>query len=249
MSNNIMDLPVPEINVPILARINETIINSKSFRIHPVYDLCGSSLDGFITHIVRKNPRRGSKKSNGYLSVAVRKRGESKFRSYQSHRFIWECYNGVIQGNKVVDHINDEKEDNRLCNLQLITQQQNCMKSAKNRDYSFAMKGHRNKKCVKAVNYSNNEVTYFDSIYATHQHLDINHSLIWMACGGLNGVKFCISKKDGCRYKFNYITKEELPEDHKRSLGKRGRKKKGIIRNKYVLDYQWKSKNEKTTVT
>jgi hypothetical protein len=226
MVKNILDAPIPEINVPILKPVNEIIINGKSFRIHPVYDLYGSSEDGFVTHIVRRNPRRGSKKSNGYLSVAVRKQVERKGKSYQSHRFIWECYNGVIQGNKVVDHINDEKEDNRLYNLQLITQQQNCMKSAKNRDYSFAMKGRRNKKCVKAVNYSNNEVTYFDSIYATRQHLDINHALIWMACGGLNGVKFCISKKDGCRYKFNYITKEELPEDYKKSSGKHKKKRK-----------------------
>ena len=60
------------------------------------------------------------------------------------HRFIWECFNGLIPEGKVIDHINNDKKDNRLCNLQIMTQQQNCKKSAKNRDYSFAAKNHEN---------------------------------------------------------------------------------------------------------
>ena len=53
---------------------------------------------------------------------------------------FWECFHDIIPDGKVVDHINDNKEDNRLCNLQVVTQQENCKKSAKNRDYSFAVR-------------------------------------------------------------------------------------------------------------
>ena len=52
---------------------------------------------------------------------------------------------------KVIDHVNNIKDDNRLCNIQLITQQENCKKSAKRRDYTFAAKNHQNKKCVKQL--------------------------------------------------------------------------------------------------
>ena len=50
----------------------------------------------------------------------------------------------------MINHVNIIKDDNRLCNLQLMTQQENCKKSAKRRDYTFAAKNHQNKKCVKA---------------------------------------------------------------------------------------------------
>ena len=54
------------------------------------------------------------------------------------YRFIWECLNGLIPDGKVIDHINDDRENNRLCNLQIVTHQQNCKKAAKKREYTFA---------------------------------------------------------------------------------------------------------------
>lgn len=54
------------------------------------------------------------------------------------YRFIWECFNGLIPDGKVIDHINDDKEDNRLCNLQIVAHRKNCKKAAKKRDYTFA---------------------------------------------------------------------------------------------------------------
>jgi len=38
-----------------------------------------------------------------------------------SHRFIYECFLGVITDKRVVDHINNNNSDNRLDNRQLIT--------------------------------------------------------------------------------------------------------------------------------
>jgi len=70
------------------------------------------------------------------------------------------------------------KKDNRLCNLHLMTQQQNCKKSAKNRDYNFAKYNHQNKKCVKAVNCETKETRYFKSMYAVNQHLGINAGMV-----------------------------------------------------------------------
>ena len=77
----------------------------------------------------------------------------------------------MITDDKVTDHINDDKADNRLSNLQIMTQQANCKKSAKNRDYSFAANNHKNRRCVKATNINKEEVSYFSSMYAVQQHL------------------------------------------------------------------------------
>ena len=77
----------------------------------------------------------------------------------------------------MIDHI-DKIENNRLSNLQLLTQQENCLKSAKNRDYSFASKNYRNKKYIKATNTSTNETTYYNSMYVVQQHLKINAGIV-----------------------------------------------------------------------
>lgn len=60
-----------------------------------------------------------------------------------------------------------------LCNLQLLTQQLNCKKSAKNRDYSFVAKNYRNRRCVKAINLSTKEETHYKSMNAAKRALQI----------------------------------------------------------------------------
>ena len=42
-------------------------------------------------------------------------------KGYYVHRFVYECFNGIIPDGKVIDHVNNIKDDNRLCNIQLIT--------------------------------------------------------------------------------------------------------------------------------
>ena len=133
---------------------------------------------------------------------AVRKHGQKGQKQYHVHRFVWECFNGLIPEGKVIDHINDIKTDNRLCNLQQITQQENCKKSAKHRDYSFVSKNHNNRKCVKAVNQTNNKTTCFYSMYAVQKQLCINVGVVKMACEGINNCKSGISKLNGDRYRF-----------------------------------------------
>ena len=79
-------------------------------------------------------PLKGNEIHSGYMICVVRQRGQKNQKAYFVHRFVWECYNGLIPDGKVVDHINDDKIDNRLCNLQLFTPKENKKKSAKNRD-------------------------------------------------------------------------------------------------------------------
>jgi len=199
-------------------------INGCVHNVHPIYDLYASSENGNVISIIKKVPHGGNKTHRGYLNFGVRKHGQSGFKGYQVHRFVWECFNGVIPDDKVIDHINNNKEDNRLCNLQLLTPKQNCIKTAKYRDYTFAAKNHQNKKCVKATNKTTTEVSYYNSLYSVYQHLGINAGIVKMACDGTNHCKSGVSKKDGYSYTFEYIKQDDLPENHKKSANKRPRR-------------------------
>ena len=196
-------------------------INNCVYKVHPVYNLYASDENGNIIHLVKQVPSTGTKKKNGYMLCVVRKHGQNGQKGYSVHRFVYECFNGIIPDGKVIDHVNNIKDDNRLCNLQLMTHQENCEKSAKRRDYTFVAKNHQNKKCVKAINIEKNEVSYYNSMYSINQHLGINAGIVKMVCEGINNCKTGISKKDNCHYKFEYVEKDELPADHKKSANER----------------------------
>ena len=192
-------------------------INNCVYKVHPVYNLYASDENGNIIHLVKQVPSTGNKRKNGYLFCMVRKHGQNGQKGYYVHRFVYECFNGIIPDGEVIDHVNNIKDDNRSCNLQLMTQQENCKKSAKRRDYTFAAKNHQNKKCVKATNSDTNEVSYYNSMYAVQQHLGINAGIVKMVCEKINGCKTGISKIDNHSYKFEYVNKQDIPDNYKKS--------------------------------
>lgn len=63
----------------------------------------------------------GCKDAYGYLIVGV------NYKLYKVHRIIWEMKNGAIPKGLVIDHINQDKSDNRLLNLRLATKSQNAL--------------------------------------------------------------------------------------------------------------------------
>lgn len=187
-------------------------INNCVFKVHPIYDLYACDKDGNVINLTKKNPNKGNKSNSGYMKCSIRKYG-GRQKIYYVHRFVWEYFNGNILEGKVIDHINNNKTDNRLCNLQLITQQQNCKKSAMPCDYTFATNNHKNRRSIKALNINTEEVLYFYSMYAVQEHLQINAGIVKMVCEGTNNCKTGISKKNNQRYKFEYIDKNNVPDN------------------------------------
>lgn len=64
---------------------------------------------------------------NGYLVVSIRN-GNTKMQC-RIHRIVWISEHGIIPDGYVVDHINNNKQDNRICNLQLLKQSENSTKA------------------------------------------------------------------------------------------------------------------------
>ena len=64
---------------------------------------------------------------NGYRVVSIRN-GNTKMQC-RVHRIIWISVNGIIPDGYCIDHINNDKQDNRIINLQLLTPAQNSNKA------------------------------------------------------------------------------------------------------------------------
>lgn len=64
---------------------------------------------------------------NGYLCVNIRN-GDTKMLC-RVHRIIWIASHGIIPNGYVIDHINNNKQDNRIENLQMLTPNENSHKA------------------------------------------------------------------------------------------------------------------------
>ena len=61
--------------------------------------------------------------SKGYLNVCLRKDGES--RTIKVHRLVYEAFNGPIPEGMQVNHIDENKQNNTLSNLNLMSPSEN----------------------------------------------------------------------------------------------------------------------------
>jgi hypothetical protein len=63
----------------------------------------------------------------GYLTFNIYQTSDKRNLMYH-HRLMWESFVCPITKGMVIDHINTEKDDNRLSNLQMITYSENYRK-------------------------------------------------------------------------------------------------------------------------
>lgn len=64
---------------------------------------------------------------NGYNVVSIRN-GATKLQC-RVHRIVWISQNGIIPEGYCIDHINNDKQDNRISNLQIMTPSENSKKA------------------------------------------------------------------------------------------------------------------------
>jgi hypothetical protein len=71
-----------------------------------------------------------SKKSNKFLGTTSKTTGyvyvRQQSKQYAVHRMVYESFHGIkLQPQQQINHINRQKDDNRIINLELVTNQQN----------------------------------------------------------------------------------------------------------------------------
>lgn len=84
----------------------------------------------------------GSKQQNGRVYVCVWDKSLKKNRKLLRSRMIWEAHNGPISKDLVVDHINAQRDDDRLENLRVLNRSENAKAGRKpSKDYSSRYRG------------------------------------------------------------------------------------------------------------
>jgi hypothetical protein len=111
------------------------------------------------------------------------------------HRLMWIHCRGLIPKNLEIDHIDDNKQNNSIHNLQLLTHNENNLKRLKRLKL----------KKVKTINIITNEEIIYESIKICSEKLKIDNRRISDSCNNRKGHKIVNSKKDNQRYKFQYI--------------------------------------------
>ena len=69
----------------------------------------------------------GSIGNDGYVHLVVKQAG--KRVNVRIHKIIWKAFNGAVPCGNEIDHINGDKADNRIINLQLLNHRENTRKS------------------------------------------------------------------------------------------------------------------------
>lgn len=99
----------------------------------------GYTIDAAAGVVIGRRGRPvGSLDSSGYIQVDARSRGLGMI---SAHRLIWEGVHGPIPPGLEVNHINGDKADNRIANLELVTHQQNVQHA-----YDTGLKSNRGEK-------------------------------------------------------------------------------------------------------
>ena len=175
--------------------------DGKKFFIHPLYKKYAANDEGEIIHVKLGKPRKGYLINTGYLIFTIYLE-KNKRKSYSSHRFIFECFYGLIEKNKQVNHINSVRVDNRIKNLEIVTPSENIKKSLV-KNYTFLKDLRNNPKKVAAINLLTKKETNYKSLYAASKILGLNPAQVSMICRGI--YKTATSKISDQKYTFRYL--------------------------------------------
>ena len=151
-----------------------TEININDFKIHHIYTKYGADKEGNIINLSKNKLVPIYDSGYGYKVFEIY--FISKKPRYRVNRFFWECYNGIISDKLQIDHINNNKTDNRLENLQCIPPSQNSKKSAIFRDKLYYKNIRKNNIYIKSVCIDDGDIDFHHSMYSAGKNLGINYS-------------------------------------------------------------------------
>lgn len=175
------------------------IYNNIKFYAHPIYDSYAASKKGQIysekNRIILKQyvGTRNGKYLYFYAYGKKGEKGRKEKKYFTTNRFVYECFYGEIPEDKEIGHIDNNKHNNCLNNLKLISLEEyieklNIVKGIIKSVISFNIEAKKEKK--------------FRSIKEASDEIGISSSMICAVCK--KRCKIAKSKRDGMAYIFNY---------------------------------------------
>ena len=176
-------------------------------KVHPEFKNYGYNIiDNNIYHIPLNKIVKQLPQISGYAVNTMNY--DSKQKSFLSHRFIFECFNGKIEKGFEIDHINKNKLDNKIDNLRCITINEN----RKYRDHSniikFAKISHTLKRFIKSFNIDTNEVNCFKSKYQCGLYYGISAALIYLIAENKTLAKTANTNEG--KIKLEYVDEKDI---------------------------------------
>lgn len=173
---------------------------------HPIYSDYYANENGEIMSINYRKKHikkiiKQTKLKNGYLIVSI------NGNSISSHRFIWECFNGLLENGLTIDHINTLRNDNRIENLKKCTQCENNrnkltiqhLREIKSRLYG--------KKVLKLDKKSKEIICWYPSISEAARKNNITPKYIRWVCENRNGY-YTVDINGNIRMNFIHVNGE-----------------------------------------
>jgi hypothetical protein len=146
-------------------------------------DLYSIPVDGLEIYRISKNGKIWSDKIKKFLKTSVHK-GYEKISinntSYNIHRLLALTFIPCLHDKNTVNHINSVKTDNRLENLEWVTQKENVNKSTIDTSHP--------RKVLQIDRFTNQVVRVFDTISDAGKHIGLTRTAISKACLGVNNT-------------------------------------------------------------
>lgn len=139
--------------------------------------------DGRIKNTITGNFLTGDVNNCGYLRVGLYN-GEHKLRVFR-HRLVAEYFIMNPENKKIVNHINGDKTDNSLQNLEWVT-------ASENEYHKYQHLNPRKYKKRLKVTFPDGKEIIFDSFKEAYQYLNITQPTLskYVSLGEYNGYKF-----------------------------------------------------------
>lgn len=147
---------------------------------HPIYENYEANENGEIRSSV--SIIKQTKVKHGYLVCHINN------KNIYSHRFIWECFNGLLTEGEAIDHLNTVRTDNRLVNLKKCDYMKNMANELTRLHLREAKAKQCGKKVLKLDKYTEEILGWYPSISeATRENGISCKNYIRYVCEGRKG--------------------------------------------------------------
>lgn len=93
---------------------------------------------------IYRNNKKMSPVNNGIGYYQIKLRCQKKRYAVYVHRLVWETFNGKVPEGYEINHIDHNKANNSLANLELVTHSDNLKKAFKKHGYFGSMNRPKN---------------------------------------------------------------------------------------------------------